>query len=107
MPRSDSLRREISALEVKGAGLTKDLAKQQELANKATAAAGKKRAEAIRTKSDSTHRAATSSAEREERKAADSLKKVGEGQTKIAANNKLIYAKQTSLAGALKEALRS
>lgn len=103
MTRSDTLRREIAGLESKGAGLTKDQARHQEAANKAAAAASKKRGEASRSKSGSTRRMATSTAEREEKKAADALKKVSEVQAKIAANNKSINSKQTSLTTALRD----
>lgn len=107
MARSDTLRREITRLESKGAGLTKDQAKHQEAANKATAAARKKREQASRTKSDSNRRSAIAAAEREEKNAADSLKKVSEVQTKIATNNKAINSKQTSLATALRDEQRA
>ncbi|MDN5767825.1 MAG: CHAT domain-containing protein [Humibacillus sp.] len=81
--------------------MTKDLAKHREAANKATAAATKKRGEAAKTKSDSTRRMATSAAEREEKKVADATKKIGEIEKKYADNTKAIGAKESSLRSAL------
>ncbi|PMQ18524.1 CHAT domain-containing protein [Glutamicibacter arilaitensis] len=107
MARSDTLRREIVTLESKISSYTKDLSKYQDAANKATAAANKKRNEALKTKSDSTRRMTISAAEREEKKAADSLKKVGEIQSKIVATNKSINSKRTSLASALRNEQRA
>jgi CHAT domain-containing protein len=106
MARSDTLRREIVALEAKGATLTKDQARYQDVANKATAAAARRRQEASRSKLDSAGRIAISTAEREEKKAADALKKIGEVQDKIARNNKSITSKRTSLESALKDERR-
>lgn len=107
MARSDILRREIAGLESKGAGLTKDLAKHQEAANKASVVATRKRSEATKTKSDSIRRTATSAAEREEQKAANALKKVSDVQSKIAINNKSINSKRTSLSAALRDEQRA
>lgn len=100
MTRIDTLKSEIARLQSKGAGLTKDLAKHRDAANKATAVATKKRDDARKTKQDSTRRSATSTAEREGKKAADATKKMGEVEKKIADNNKAIGSKETSLRSA-------
>jgi hypothetical protein len=102
MAQSDTLNSVIAALQKKGAGLTSDLAKHREVVTKASAAASKKRAEAARTKSESTWRMATSAAEREEKKVVDATKKVAEVEKKISDNNKAIGAKQVSLKAAVK-----
>lgn len=107
MARSDTLRREIDTLKAKGAGLTKDLARHRENADRATAAANRKRGEADRTKSESTRRMAILAAEREGKKATDALRKVGEVQGKIAANGKAITAKRGSLTSALADEQRT
>lgn len=107
MSRSDTLRREIVGLEAKISGYTKDLTRYQEAANKATATSNKKRAEAAKTKSDSTRRMAASAAEREDKKLADAMKKLGETQAKIVTNNKSINAKRTSLTTALRDEQRT
>ena len=102
MSRSDTIRSDISRLETKGATLSRDLAKHQDAAVKADAAASKKRAEAARTKSDPTRRSAAAAAEREDKKKVDALRKGAEVEKKIAANNKAIGLKKTALTGALK-----
>jgi len=98
MARSDLLRSEIGRLKVKGATLSKDLAKHREAAAKANAGASKKRTQAARTKSDSTRRTATSAAVREEKKAADALKRAAEVEKRIADNDKAIGSKEAALA---------
>ncbi|MGD8151402.1 CHAT domain-containing protein [Ornithinimicrobium sp. Y1694] len=100
MARSDQLRREISSLEAKVAGLQKDQTKAQKTADDATAAARKKRDEAARTKSDSTRRMALSTAERKEKEATTASSKVADLSRKIAEANKSIAAKRTSLRSA-------
>lgn len=102
MSRSDTIRSDISRLETKGATLSRDLAKHQDAAVKADAAASKKRAEAARTKSEPTRRSAVAAAEREDRKKVDALRKAAEVEKKIAANNRAIGQKSTALTGALK-----
>lgn len=97
MSRSDTLRSDIARLEKRGAGLSGDLAKAQKQLNDANTAARKKRAQAARTKSDSTQRMALSAAERELKKATDAQKKIGDISGKLAANMKAIAGKQTSL----------
>lgn len=100
MARSDQIRREISSLETKVAGLHKDQTRAQKTADDATAAARKKRAEAARTKSDSTRRMALSTAERKEKEATTASSKAADLWRKIAEANKSIAAKRTSLRGA-------
>lgn len=102
MARSDTLKSDIARLRTKGAGLSRDLAKQRDAASKATAVARKKRSDAARTKSESTRRSALLSAEREEKKAVDALTKVAKIEKDAAANDKAIASKESSLASALK-----
>lgn len=102
MSRIDTIRSDISGLETKGAALSRDLAKHRDAAAKADAAASKKRAEAARTKSDTTRRSAVAIAEREDKKQVEALKKAAEVEKKIAANNKAITSKKAALTGALK-----
>lgn len=97
MARSDLLRSEIARLEGKGAGLQKDLAQAQKKTDDAVAAARKKRDEAGRTKSESARRTSLSTAERKEKEATTSRKKVADLLSKISANNKAITTKRTSL----------
>lgn len=100
MARSDQLRREISSLETKVAGLQQDQTRAQKTANDATAAARRKRDEAARTKSDSTRRMALSTAERKEKEATTASSKVADLSRKIADTNKSIATKRTSLRSA-------
>lgn len=87
MARSDQIRREISSLETKVAGLHKDQTRAQKTADDATAAARKKRDEAARTKSDSTRRMALSTAERKEKEATTASSKAADLWRKIAEEN--------------------
>lgn len=100
MARSDQLRREITSLETKVAGLQKDQSRAQKTADDAAAAARKKRDEAARTKSDSTRRSALSTAERKEKEATTASGKVAELSRKIADANKSLATKRTSLRSA-------
>ncbi|WP_289017590.1 CHAT domain-containing protein [uncultured Ornithinimicrobium sp.] len=100
MARSDQLRREISSLETKVAGLQQDQTRAQKTANDATAAARRKRDEAARTKSDSTRRMALSTAERKEKEATTASSKVADLSRKIADANKSIATKRTALRSA-------
>lgn len=100
MARSDQLRREISSLEAKVAGLQNDQTKAQKTADDARAAARKKRDEAARTRSDSTRRMALSTAERKEKEATTASSKVADLSRRIADANKSIATKRISLRGA-------
>lgn len=97
MPRSDSLRMEISRLEAQSATLNRELAKAQRAANDAGAAARKKQADAARAQSESTRRSALTAAEREGKKAADAQRKVGDISTKLAGLSRTIASKQVAL----------
>lgn len=107
MPRSESLRQEITRIESRVASLTKEQAKHQETVNKSTSIATKKRAEASRTRSESTRRTATTAAEREEKNATTALKKVSDTQAKIVTANKSIASKQSSLTTAQRDEQRA
>lgn len=102
MGRSDSLRAEIARLQVKGAGLTRDLAKARDDAQKAGSTAAKKRSEASRSRSASTVRMASATADREEKRAVAAIKKAAEIEKRIADNNKAIASKESQLTSALK-----
>ncbi|MFG1886249.1 CHAT domain-containing protein [Micromonospora sp. NPDC049051] len=102
MGRSDILRGELARLEAKAADLTKEIARHEDDAGKARAAAEKKRSEAARTKSETTRRSALSAAEREDKKVAATTKKLADARKKYADNQKMIASKQQSLTAALK-----
>lgn len=100
MARSDTLRGDITRLEATEAGLRRDLARHEDAAAKAWAAATKKRQEAERTRSDSTRRTALRSAAEQDKKLVAAEKKIGEVKTKLAANSKAQNDKRRSLSAA-------
>ena len=100
MARSDTLRSDILRLEATAAGLRRDPARHGDASAKARAAAGKKRQDAERTRSDSTRRGALRSAGEQDKKLVAAEKRIGEITTKLAANSKAQTDKRRSLAAA-------
>ncbi|SHN52761.1 CHAT domain-containing protein [Geodermatophilus obscurus] len=100
MARSDTLRSDITRLETTEAGLRRDLARQEDAAVKARAAATKKRQDAERTRSESTRRTALRSAAEQDKKLVAAEKSIGEIKTKLAANSKAQTDKRRSLTAA-------
>lgn len=107
MTQQETMSREIARLKDKGAGLTAEVAKHRRTASDADAAAQRKLAEARRTSSESSRRSALSAVDREQRKAADAVKRRGEAEKKIAANEKTIATKEASLASVTDRAVRA
>lgn len=100
MARSDSLRREIAALESKKAGYANIVAAQGKIATSARETARKKREVAARSKSAATVRSSLAAAEREEKKADTAEGKVAKARKDMAAVDRAIAAKTTSLRSA-------
>ncbi|GAB3559172.1 CHAT domain-containing protein [Spelaeicoccus albus] len=100
MTRSDQIKSEIGRLDGSIAALRKELARQQKKADDAAAKARHERDRAHKTKSDSTKRSAMATAERKDKEASTGMKKVGDISVKIAAKEKSVNAKRTSLAAA-------
>lgn len=100
MARSDTLRREIAALEGKKAGYAKVVAAQGKIATSAREAARKKREAATRSQSATTVRSSLTAAEREEKKADNAEGKVAKARKDMAAIDKTIATKTTSLRSA-------
>lgn len=100
MARSHTLRSDISRLESTEAGLRRELARNEDTAAKARAAAANKRQDAERTKSDSTRRTALRSAAEQDKKLVAAEKKIGEIKTKLATNGKAQNDKHRSLTAA-------
>lgn len=107
MSRSKQLQNDIASLEKKAGELAKDLAKATAEANAAGAAASKHQARAAKATSATSKRSATSAAEREGKKAVAAQKKIGNTQTKIAANTKELARKRASLQSAVASEQRS
>jgi len=100
MARSDTLRREIAALEGKKAGAAKIIASEGKTASAAREAARKKRDRAERSSSATTIRSLLSGAEREDKKADTAEGKVSKARKDMATAERSIATKTTALRSA-------